>query len=122
MGHVAAHDIRVLFALELMLYAGHLSQPGVWGFSAPRNVVSAQVVLERARIGRSRNNLEDFVSCVPRAVDSKATEGSLKPQRHERIHSRRAPCGHIASQDRYHQQHGRRHKERGCVGRARANQ
>ena len=29
----------------------------VCGLSAPRNVVSAQVILERARIGRSRHNV-----------------------------------------------------------------
>src|SRR5579864_171467 len=36
---------------------------GLW---APRDVVSAQVILQRARIGRSRPNVEDVVSCVPR--------------------------------------------------------
>ena len=47
----------------------------VCGLSAPRNVVSAQVILERARIGRSRHNVEDVVSCVPReAVAFQATE------------------------------------------------
>ena len=38
----------------------------VCGLSAPRNVVSAQVILQRARIGRSRQNVEDVVSCVLR--------------------------------------------------------
>ena len=47
----------------------------VCGLSAPRNVVSAQVILERARVGRSRHNVEDVVSCVPReAVAFQATE------------------------------------------------
>jgi len=47
----------------------------VCGLSAPRNVVSAQVILQRARVGRSRHNVEDVVSCVPReAVAFKATE------------------------------------------------
>ena len=36
------------------------------GLSVPRDVVSAQVILQRARIGRSRRNVEDVVSCVPR--------------------------------------------------------
>jgi putative transposase len=36
------------------------------GLSAARDVVSAQVILQRARIGRSRHNVEDVVSCVPR--------------------------------------------------------
>jgi transposase len=45
------------------------------GLSAPRDVVSAQVLLERARMGRSRHNLEDVVSCVRReAVALLATE------------------------------------------------
>jgi len=40
-------------------------------------VVSAQVILQRARIGRSRHNVEDVVSCVPReAVAFQATEWS----------------------------------------------
>jgi hypothetical protein len=34
--------------------------------SAARDVVSAQVILQGARIGRSRHNVEDVVSCVPR--------------------------------------------------------
>src|SRR2546430_352794 len=34
------------------------------GLSAPRDVVSAQVILQRARIGRSRHNVEDVASCV----------------------------------------------------------
>jgi hypothetical protein len=43
--------------------------------SAARDVVSAQVILQRARIGRSRHNVEDVVSCVPReAVASQTTE------------------------------------------------
>ena len=47
----------------------------VCGLSAPRDVVSAQVILQRARIGRSRHNVEDVVSCVPReAVAFQATE------------------------------------------------
>ena len=47
----------------------------VCGLSAPRDVVSAQVILQRARIARSRHNVEDAVSCVPReAVASHATE------------------------------------------------
>ena len=47
----------------------------VCGLSAPRNVVSAQVILQRARIGRSRHNVEDVVSCVPReAVAFKVAE------------------------------------------------
>jgi len=42
--------------------------------SAPRDVVSAQVILQRARIGRSRHNAEDVVSCLPReAVAFQAT-------------------------------------------------
>jgi hypothetical protein len=45
--------------------------------SAPRDVVTAQVILQRARIGRSRHNVEDVVSCVPReAVAFQATECS----------------------------------------------
>ena len=36
------------------------------GLSAPRDVVSAQVILQPARIGRSRHNVEDVVSCVRR--------------------------------------------------------
>src|SRR5262245_21931860 len=44
------------------------------GMSASRDVVSAQVVLQRARIGRSRRNVEAVVSCVPReAVAFQAT-------------------------------------------------
>ena len=47
----------------------------VCGLSAPRNVVSAQVILQRARVGRSRPNVEDVVSRVPReAVAFQATE------------------------------------------------
>jgi len=43
--------------------------------SAPRDVVSAQVILQRARVGRSRRNVEDVVSCVPReAVAFQARE------------------------------------------------
>ena len=38
----------------------------VCGLSAPRDVVSAQVILQCARVGRSRRNVEDVVSCVPR--------------------------------------------------------
>src|SRR5437667_8634867 len=34
----------------------------VCGLSAPRDVVSAQVILQRARIGRSRHNVEDVSS------------------------------------------------------------
>ena len=50
----------------------HCPTYGLW---APRDVVSAQVILQRARIGRSRPNLEDVVSCVPReAVAFQATE------------------------------------------------
>jgi len=40
----------------------------VCGFSAPRDVVSAQVILQPARIGRSRHNVEDVVSCVRRVA------------------------------------------------------
>jgi putative transposase len=36
------------------------------GLSAPRDVVSAQVILQRARIGRSRLNVEAVGSSVPR--------------------------------------------------------
>ena len=36
------------------------------GLSAARDVVRAQVTLRCARIGRSRRNVEDVVSCVPR--------------------------------------------------------
>lgn len=36
------------------------------GLSAPRDVVSAQIVLQRARIERSRHNVEVVNSCVPR--------------------------------------------------------
>ena len=47
----------------------------VCGLSAPRDVVTAQVILERARVARSRHNVEDVVSCVPReAVALQATE------------------------------------------------
>ena len=43
--------------------------------SAPRDVVSAQVILQRARIELSRRNVEVVVSCVPReAVALQATE------------------------------------------------
>src|SRR5256884_1576514 len=38
------------------------------GLSAPRDVVSAQVILQPARIGRSRHNVEDVVSCVRRVA------------------------------------------------------
>jgi hypothetical protein len=31
--------------------------------SAPRNVASAQVLLQRARVGRSRHNVEEVVLC-----------------------------------------------------------
>ena len=52
-----------------VLYAG--------GLSAPRNVVSAQVMLERAWLGRSRHNGEDVVSRTRReAVAFQATERS----------------------------------------------
>jgi len=45
------------------------------GLSALRDVVSAQVILQRARIGRSRPNVEDVVSRVPReAVAFQAAE------------------------------------------------
>jgi len=45
------------------------------GLSVPRDVVSAQVILQRARMGRSRHNVADVVSCVPReAVAFQATE------------------------------------------------
>ena len=45
------------------------------GLSAPRDLVSAQLLLLRARIGPSRLNVEDAVSCVPReAVPFQATE------------------------------------------------
>ena len=45
------------------------------GLSALRDVVSAQVILQRARIGRSRRNVEDVVSRVPReAVAFQAAE------------------------------------------------
>ena len=45
------------------------------GLSASRDVVSAQVILQHARIGRSRRNVEDVVSCVPReAVAFQASE------------------------------------------------
>ena len=45
------------------------------GLSAWRDVVSAQVILQRARIGRSGRNVEDVVSCVSReAVAFEATE------------------------------------------------
>jgi len=45
------------------------------GLSAPRDVVSAQVILQRARIELSRRNVEVVVSCVPReAVALQATE------------------------------------------------
>src|SRR5215831_1241572 len=47
----------------------------VCGLSAPRDLVSAQVILQCARVGRSRRNVEDVVSCVPReAVAFQATE------------------------------------------------
>ena len=45
------------------------------GLSAWRDVVSAQVILQRARIGGSGRNVEDVVSCVSReAVAFEATE------------------------------------------------
>jgi putative transposase len=45
------------------------------GWSLARDVVSAQVILQRARIGRSRRNVEEVISCVPReAVAFQATE------------------------------------------------
>jgi putative transposase len=45
------------------------------GLSAGRDVVSAQVILQRARIEPSRRNVEEVVSCVPReAVAFQATE------------------------------------------------
>ena len=45
------------------------------GLSASRDVVSAQVILQRARIEPSRRNVEVVVSCVPReAVAFQATE------------------------------------------------
>lgn len=45
------------------------------GLSGSRDVVSAQVILQRARIGRSRVNVEAVGSCVPReAVAFQATE------------------------------------------------
>jgi putative transposase len=47
----------------------------VCGLSGPRDVVSAQVILQRARIGRLGRNVEDVVSCVSReAVAFEATE------------------------------------------------
>jgi putative transposase len=47
----------------------------VCGLSAARDVVSAQLILSRARIEPSRRNVEDVVSCVPReAVAFQATE------------------------------------------------
>ena len=43
--------------------------------SAPRDVVSAQIILQRARIRRAGQNVEDVVSCVSReAVAFQATE------------------------------------------------
>lgn len=48
---------------------------GVCGLSASRDMVSAQVILERARIEPSWRNVEEVVSCVPReAVALQATE------------------------------------------------
>jgi len=45
------------------------------GLSGRRDVVSAQVILQRARIGRSGRNVEDVVSCVSReAIAFEATE------------------------------------------------
>ena len=38
----------------------------VCGLSAPRDVVTAQVILQRARIRRSWHNVVDVISCVPR--------------------------------------------------------
>ena len=49
----------------------------VCGLSAPRNVVSAQVILQRARIGRSRHNVEDVVSCVPREAVASQGDGVI---------------------------------------------
>jgi putative transposase len=47
----------------------------VCGLSAPRDPVSAQVILRRVRIGRSGGRVEDVVSCVSReAVAFEATE------------------------------------------------
>jgi hypothetical protein len=48
----------------LGLACGELCQPWKARFHGRR--VSAQVILRRARIGRSRHNLEDAVSFVPR--------------------------------------------------------
>ena len=42
--------------------------------SPPRDVVCAHVILERARVGRSRPNAEDVVSCVPREAVAFTTE------------------------------------------------
>ena len=49
----------------------------VCGLSAPRDVVSAQVILQRARIGRSRHNVEDVVSCVPREAVAFSGDGVI---------------------------------------------
>ena len=38
----------------------------VCGLRAARDVVSAQVILQCARVGRSRRNVEEVISCVPR--------------------------------------------------------
>jgi transposase len=54
---------------------GSLARIPACGLRAARDVVSAQVILHCARVGCSRHNVEDVVSCVPReAVAFQATE------------------------------------------------
>src|SRR5207247_9302004 len=38
------------------------------GCAGPSDVVSAQVILQPARVGRARHNVEDVVSCVRRVA------------------------------------------------------
>ena len=48
-----------------------------YGLSARRDVVTAQILLERALIGGSRHHLEDVVSCVPRSLHRLSGDGVI---------------------------------------------
>ena len=67
--------------------------------------------LERRRdvIGENAESPERY-SGQRRKVCSSLRRPLFKPQCHERIHSRRAPRGDKAGQDRDQQQHGRRYE------------
>ena len=68
-------NVRMRAAMPKIL-AERSCECRVFRLSAPRNVVTAQVIRECAWIGRSRRNVADVVSSVPRAVAVQVTERS----------------------------------------------